>query len=51
MAYVGATKSASAFGDQAKAREYVAQIAPLTADAYASRPELIEIQETTGTKQ
>jgi hypothetical protein len=50
-AYVGATKSANAFGDQAKARGYAAQIARLTADADASRPELIEIQETTGTKQ
>jgi len=49
-AYVGATKSATAFGDQAKAREYAAQIARLTTDADASRPELMEIRETTGTK-
>ena len=49
-AYVGAAKSASAFGDQAKAREYAAQIARLTADADTSRPELIEIRQTTNTK-
>ena len=49
-AYVGATKSAKASGDQAKAREYAAQIARLTTDADASRPELIEIREITGTK-
>jgi hypothetical protein len=49
-AYVGATKNAYAVGDQAKVREYAAQIARLTADADASRPELIEIRETTGTK-
>jgi tetratricopeptide (TPR) repeat protein len=46
-AYVGATKSAKALGDQAKAREYAAQIARLTANADVSRPELIEIRETT----
>jgi tetratricopeptide (TPR) repeat protein len=46
-AYVGAAKSAKASGDQAKAREYAGQIARLTADADASRPELIEIRETT----
>jgi len=49
-AYVGATKSAKASGDQAKAREYAAQIARFTANADVSRPELIEIRETTGTK-
>jgi hypothetical protein len=49
-AYVGATKSAKASGDQAKAREYAAQIARLTANADASRPELKEIRETTGTR-
>ena len=49
-AYVGATKSAKASGDQAKAREYAAQIARLTTNADVSRPELIEIRETTGTK-
>jgi len=46
-AYVGAAKSAKASGDQAKAREYAGHIARLTADADASRPELIEIRETT----
>jgi hypothetical protein len=49
-AYVGATKSAKASGDEAKAREYAAQIARLTANADASRPELKEIRETTGTR-
>ena len=49
-AYVGATKSAKASGNQAKAREYAAQIARLTTNADVSRPELIEIRETTGTK-
>ena len=50
VAYVGATKSAKASGNQAKAREYAAQIARLTTNADVSRPELIEIRETTGTK-
>ena len=49
-AHVGATKSAKASGDQAKAREYAAQIARLTTNADVSRPELIEIRETTDTK-
>jgi hypothetical protein len=49
-AYVGAAKSAKASGDQAKVREYGAQIARLTTDADASRPELMEIRETKGTK-
>src|SRR4029079_15316147 len=49
-AFVGATNSANAVGDQAKPREYAAQIARLTADADASRPELMKIRETTGTK-
>jgi tetratricopeptide (TPR) repeat protein len=49
-AYVGATKSAKASGDQAKVQEYAAQIARLTTNADVSRPELIEIRETTGTK-
>jgi hypothetical protein len=50
VAYVGAAKSAKASGDQAKVREYGAQIARLTTDADASRPELMEIRETKGTK-
>ena len=49
-AYVGASKSAKASGDQAKARDSAVQIARLTADADVSRPELIEIRETTGGK-
>jgi hypothetical protein len=49
-AYVGAAKSATAFGDQGKAQEYTAQIVRLTPSANVSRPELIEIRETTGTK-
>lgn len=49
-AYVGAGKSAKASGDQARAREYAVQIARLTADADVSRPELIEIRQTTGSK-
>jgi len=46
-AYVGGSKSAKASGDQAKAGDYAAQIARLTADADVSRTELIEIRETT----
>jgi tetratricopeptide (TPR) repeat protein len=49
-AYIGATKSAKASGDQVKARDYAAQIARLTADADVSRPELIEMREKMGTK-
>jgi tetratricopeptide (TPR) repeat protein len=50
-AYLGAAKSAKASGAEAKAREYAAHIAVLTADADGSRPELIEIRQgTTGTK-
>jgi len=46
-AYVGGIQSAKASGDQAKVHEYAARIAQLTADADVSRPELIEIRETT----
>ena len=49
-AYIGVTKSAKASGDQARARESAVQIARLTADADISRPELIEMRETTGGK-
>ena len=49
-AYIGVSKSAKASGDQAKARESAVQIARLTADADISRPELIEMRETTGSK-
>jgi hypothetical protein len=46
-AYVGAAKSAKALGDQAKLREFYAQIARLTADADGTRPELIELRAAT----
>jgi tetratricopeptide (TPR) repeat protein len=46
-AYVGGSQSAKVSGDQAKVQEYAARIAQLTADADVSRPELIEIRETT----
>jgi hypothetical protein len=49
-AYVGAAKSAKASGDQVKAQQYTVQIARQTANADVSRPELIQIRETTGTK-
>ena len=49
-AYVGAAKSAKAAGDQVKAQQYAVQIAQQTANADVSRPELIEIRKTTGTK-
>jgi hypothetical protein len=49
-AYVGATKSAKTSGDQTKAGEYAAQIARLIANADASRPDLMEIRDKTGTK-
>lgn len=49
-AYLGMIKSARAAGDQAKAQECAVQIARLTADADLSRPELIELRQTTGSK-
>ncbi|WP_143202049.1 hypothetical protein [Bradyrhizobium sp. NAS96.2] len=49
-AYVGMIKSARATGDQAKTQECATQIARLTADADLSRPELIELRQTTGSK-
>jgi hypothetical protein len=49
-AYVGAAKSAKAAGDQVKTQQYTVQIAQQTANADVSRPELIEIRKTTGTK-
>jgi tetratricopeptide (TPR) repeat protein len=49
-AYVGAAKSAKASGDQVKAQQYAVQIARQTTNADVSRPELIEIRKTTGTK-
>ncbi|MGN8550752.1 hypothetical protein ACQPTN_41980 [Bradyrhizobium sp. 13971] len=48
--YLGMIKSAKAAGDQAKIRECADQIARLTADADLSRPELIELRQTTGSK-
>lgn len=48
--YVGMSKSAKAAGDQAKARECAAQIARLTADVDVSRPDLMEIRQTVGSK-
>ncbi|MEY9241757.1 hypothetical protein [Bradyrhizobium elkanii] len=48
--YLGMIKSAKATGDQAKTRECADQIARLTADADLSRPELIELRQTTGSK-
>ncbi|TAI62890.1 hypothetical protein [Bradyrhizobium sp. Leo170] len=50
VTYIGVSKSAKASGDQAKVRECAVQIARLTADADVSRPELIEMRETTGSK-
>ncbi|MBR0696959.1 hypothetical protein JQ553_27485 [Bradyrhizobium lablabi] len=49
-AYVGLSKSAKACGDQAKLRDSAVQVARLTSDADVSRPELIEIRQTTGSK-
>lgn len=49
-AYIGMSKSAKAAGDQAKTGECAAQIARLTSDANVTRPELIEMRQTTGSK-
>ncbi|WP_229198921.1 hypothetical protein [Bradyrhizobium acaciae] len=49
-AYLGMIKSAKAAGDQAKTQECAVQIARLTADSDVSRPELIELRQTTGSK-
>ncbi|NEU97283.1 hypothetical protein [Bradyrhizobium uaiense] len=48
--YLGMIKSAKAAGDQAKTQECADQIARLTADSDVSRPELIELRQTTGSK-
>ena len=49
-AYMGMMKSAKAAGDQAKTQDCAAQIARLTADSDVSRPELMELRQTTGSK-